>query len=60
MITWGVPAAGFSGAAVIDSLFTEVGLTSYAYWFTGFSAMTEVAGFERLLGMADAIQVFTS
>lgn len=49
---------GFSGAAVIDSLFTGVGLTSYAYWFTGFSAMTEVAGFERLLGMADAIQVF--
>lgn len=51
---------GFSGAAVIDSLLTEVGLTSYAYWFTGFSAMTEVAGFERLLGIADAMQAFTS
>ena len=53
-------AVGFSRAAVIDSLFTEVGLTSFTYWFTGFSAMTEVAGFERLLGMADAMQVFTS
>ena len=55
-----MPAVGFSGAAVIDSLFTEVGLTSYAYWFTGFSAMSEVAGFERLLGIADTMQAFTS
>lgn len=33
---------------------------SYAYWFTGFSAMTEVAGFECLSGIADAMQMFTS
>ncbi|WP_158567866.1 hypothetical protein [Collinsella sp. AM17-1] len=45
---------------MIDSLFTEVGLTSYAYWFTGFSAMSEVAGFEHLLGIADTMQAFTS
>lgn len=41
-------------------MFTEVGLMSYAYWFTGFSAMTEVAGFECLSGIADAMQMFTS
>lgn len=29
---------------------------SYAYWFTGLSAMTEVAGFERLSGIVDAIR----
>ncbi len=45
---------------VIDPSFAEVGVTSCAYWFLGFSAMTEVRGFQYLSGITDALQLFSS
>lgn len=71
---WEVPAEGFSSSysrswdsakllvrrAVIDDSFASSGVTSCAYWFTGFTAMTEVAGLQNLVGVVDATQTFSS
>lgn len=38
----------------------DVGVTSAAYWFLGFSALTEVYGFQHLSGITDATQMFSS
>ena len=45
---------------VIDSTFAEVGVTSGAYWFLGFSALEAVYGFQYLSGITDATQMFSS
>ena len=71
---WEVAPAGYASAAarpwddvkakvlkvVIDPSFAEVGATSGAYWFLGFSALTEVYGFQYLSGISDATQMFGS
>lgn len=71
---WEVPAAAFAGASArpwdgakadvtrvaIDSSFAEAGVASCAYWFSGFSALEEVTGFENLSGVSDMTQAFTS
>ncbi len=45
---------------VIDPSFAGAGVTSAAYWFLGFTAMTEVRGFQYLSGITDALQMFSS
>lgn len=45
---------------VIDASFAEVGATSGAYWFLGFSSLVEVYGFQYLSGISDATQIFGS
>lgn len=45
---------------VIDDSWPLSGIKTCAYWFTGFSAMAEVVGFENLSGLTDARQMFTS
>jgi hypothetical protein len=45
---------------VFDSTFADVGVTSAAYWFLGFSALTEVYAFQHLSGITDATQMFSS
>ena len=71
---WEVPEAVFASASVrpwdavkltvsrvaIDASFADAGVTSCAYWFTGFSALEEVEGFQYLSGITDAAQMFTS
>ena len=71
---WEVPEAAFASASArpwdsakaivtrvaIDASFANAGVTSLAYWFTGFSALEEVFGFENLSGVADLTQTFTS
>ena len=71
---WEVAPAGYasSGArpwdevkakvtsAVIDASFAEVGATSGAYWFLGFSSLVEVRGFQYMSGISDATQMFGS
>lgn len=71
---WEVPTAAFAGAsarpwdsakadvtrAVVDASFAEAGVASCAYWFSGFSALEEVSGFENLSGVSDMTQMFTS
>ena len=71
---WEVAPAGYASAgarpwdevkakvtsAVIDASFAEVGATSGAYWFLGFSSLVEVRGFQYLSGISDATQMFGS
>lgn len=45
---------------VIDSSFTQAGCTNGDYWFNAFTAMTEVRGFENLVGITSFKQTFVS
>ena len=47
-------------AVVFDASFAAAGVTSAAFWFTGFTALEEVRGFECLSGITDATQLFSS
>ena len=47
-------------AVVFDASFAGTGVTSAAFWFTGFTALEEVRGFECLSGITDATQLFSS
>ncbi len=72
LAAWEVSADGYASAAarpwdavkglvervVIDDTFPQSGITSCAYWFTGFSALLMVGGFDYLAGMTDATQLF--
>ena len=44
----------------IDSSIGPLGITNCAYWFSSFSACTEVSGFENLTSVTNATQMFTS
>ena len=69
---WEVSTAGYSSAGarpwdsvklqvkrvVIDSSFASVGITNCAYWFSGFTELVEVSGFENMSGITTATQVF--
>ncbi len=57
------PWDGIKGDAVrvvVDSSFAETGIKNCAYWFSGFTALIEVKGFEALSGMTDATQLFAT
>lgn len=45
---------------VIDSSFASVGITNCAYWFSGFTELVEVSGFENMSGITTATQMFSS
>ena len=45
---------------VIDSSFASVGVTNCSYWFSGFTELLEVVGFESLSGITTATQMFSS
>ena len=71
---WEVDPAGYSSASarpyddirlqvqkvVIDSSWTQVGMTNASYLFNAFQSMTEVSGFENMSGITSANQMFTS
>ena len=71
---WEVSTAGYSSAGarpwdsvklqvkrvVIDSSFASVGITNCAYWFSGFTELVEVSGFENMSGITTATQMFSS
>ena len=46
--------------AVFDSEWSGAGMSNFAYWCCGMSALTEVRGFEACLGATDVRQMFTS
>ena len=45
---------------VFDSDWSGAGMSNFAYWCTGMSALTEVYGFEELSGCVSVTQMFTS
>jgi hypothetical protein len=74
LAAWEVPAEGFFDAisrgwddvktsvksVAIDESFSASGVTSCAYWFTGFSNLKEVSGLQNLVGITSIKQMFSS
>lgn len=45
---------------VLDASLAAAGVENCAYWFSGFSRLTSVTGFENLGGVRDVTQLFAS
>lgn len=45
---------------VFDTDWSDAGMSNFAYWCTGMSALSEVCGFEELSGCVSVTQMFTS